>query len=76
MEEYVLYEIINLNNNKKYIGITKRFEERKKEHIRYLKGNYHKNKYLQYDYNLNHEFTFKIIYKGFITEKKSFSIRN
>lgn len=71
LKNYVLYEIINLNNNKKYIGITKRFEQRKKEYIRYLKGNYHKNKYLQHDFNLNHEFTFKIIYKGFITEKEA-----
>jgi group I intron endonuclease len=46
-----IYKILNTKNNKVYIGQTKDYDKRIREHIRYLKNNTHQNKYLQRTYN-------------------------
>lgn len=46
-----IYEIVNIINNKKYIGSTKNVESRIKNHFYLLENNKHKNKHLQYSYN-------------------------
>jgi hypothetical protein len=46
-----IYQIRNLINNKRYIGQTSNFENRKNCHFRSLKGGYNKNKHLQNAYN-------------------------
>lgn len=59
----IIYKIACDINNKIYIGQTKRYEIRKREHVNDLKANRHANRYLQEDYNkygLSH-FKFDII---------------
>ena len=46
-----IYKILNTKNNKVYIGQTKDYDKRIREHLRYLKNNTHQNKYLQRTYN-------------------------
>jgi group I intron endonuclease len=46
-----IYQIINVQNNKAYIGSTKRFIKRYKEHKSMLKHNKHNNKHLQNAFN-------------------------
>lgn len=58
------YHIINLLNNKEYIGITeKKVEERFKEHKKNLKANKHCNYKLQNDWNKfgENNFCFELI---------------
>lgn len=55
-----IYKITCLGNKKIYIGSTVNFDKRKKEHWRALKGNYHKNQYLQSAWNKYGESAFKI----------------
>ncbi|AMR46921.1 GIY-YIG nuclease family protein [Bacillus subtilis] len=53
---YYVYMIMNKQNKKIYIGLTKNVnnaDDRFKQHIRYLKGNYHHNHKLQRDFNLH-----------------------
>ena len=61
------YQIINLINNKVYIGITeKTCEERWKKHIYLLKNNKHPNWLLQEDWNNFGQENFKFIeYESF-----------
>lgn len=51
-----IYAIINLRNNKFYIGSTNNLYVRKKGHFNDLKGNRHKNKHLQNAYNKDSDF--------------------
>ena len=44
--------ISNNVNDKKYIGVTKQFDLRVKQHLRALKGNYHHNSELSNDFLL------------------------
>jgi len=46
-----IYKIINIQNERIYIGSTKKFEERAKSHFRLLKDNKHPNNFLQHDFN-------------------------
>lgn len=46
-----IYLIINIINNKFYIGSSNNFNRRKKEHLNQLECNTHFNKYLQSSYN-------------------------
>ena len=56
------YQIINLTNNKTYIGITeKTCEERWKKHIQLLNKNKHPNWLLQSDWNKFGESSFKFV---------------
>jgi len=58
-----IYKIVNLNNNKFYIGSTKNIEKRIKDHLDRLRRNVHHNKHLQNSYNLygKNAFIFHII---------------
>lgn len=46
-----IYKIICIKNNKVYIGQTKHYDIRKREHINDLKASRHSNVYLQEDFN-------------------------
>jgi predicted GIY-YIG superfamily endonuclease len=46
-----VYQILNKNNGKVYIGETTRGKLRWKQHLRALKGKYHENHKLQEDYD-------------------------
>ena len=66
-----VYQIINLINNKVYIGETTRGEVRWKNHLTYLRGNYHKNSSLQEDFNKYGEEAFEwTILKEFESDDK------
>lgn len=58
-----IYKIVNIKNGKQYIGKSVDIKRRWKEHKRALKGNYHKNIYLQRAWDKYNEknFKFKII---------------
>lgn len=60
---FYLYQIENLKNNKKYIGITKDFEKRKNNHLKLLRKNKHHSYKLQKDFNIFGEkvFSFKVL---------------
>ena len=67
-----VYQIINLINNKVYIGETTRGELRWKDHLARLRGNYHRNKLLQEDFNKYGEEAFEwSILKEFEDEDKN-----
>jgi len=46
-----IYMIINLSNNKSYVGSSKNLNRRKRDHFNELKSNTHENAYLQNSYN-------------------------
>lgn len=58
-----IYKIVCKENNRIYIGQTKHYDVRKREHINDLKANRHSNVYLQEDFNKYgvSQFTFEII---------------
>lgn len=56
-----VYKILNLKNNKFYIGSTKNFKKRCREHTTQLKGNYHCNIKLQRAWNKYGEESFEFI---------------
>ena len=60
-----IYLIINLQNNKFYVGSAKKLNSRKMQHLNLLRKNKHANTYLQNSYNKNGEenFTFVVIEK-------------
>lgn len=65
IEIYSVYIIHNDKNEKKYIGCTKNYNDRIKQHVRYLKGNYHHNSKLQDDFNsLNLALNFEILFQS------------
>lgn len=63
MKESGIYKITNVETGKIYIGSTKCFEIRFREHIRNLRNNRHHSRYLQNSYNKHGEssFIFSII---------------
>jgi group I intron endonuclease len=50
-KEPVIYKIINLINNKCYVGQTVNFRKRLNKHYRYLSNNTHESKHLQNAFN-------------------------
>lgn len=64
-----VYRILNISNNKCYVGSSKNLYQRQKRHWTNLRGNKHKNIYLQRSWNKNGEslFIFEII--SFVREE-------
>jgi group I intron endonuclease len=60
-----IYAIINIINDKHYVGQTIDKSKRFKEHLKCLKGNYHCNKYLQRSWSIygNDNFIFVVLEK-------------
>ena len=56
-----IYKIVNINNNKYYLGSSKHIERRFKEHINLLNKNKHHCKHLQNAWNLYGKEDFKFI---------------
>ena len=46
-----IYQIINISNDKRYIGSAVDLKKRKREHFQQLKKNTHSNRYLKNAYN-------------------------
>jgi len=60
MNKSGIYKIVNLVNDKIYIGSSINLKNREKDHFKDLKGNYHSNRYLQYAFNKYGENNFRI----------------
>lgn len=56
-----IYGILNIINNKIYIGSSKNLSRRKREHFNELRSNKHSNKYLQRAFNKYGENNFKFL---------------
>ena len=56
--QFTVYKILNLKNNRVYIGSTVDFEIRKAEHLGQLRSNKHINRFLQSDFNIYGEENF------------------
>ena len=69
---YYLYKIENLENGKKYIGLTNNIKRRRARHLADLKRGVHDNSFLQKEYNIfgADKFSFNQIYEGNIDEKE------
>lgn len=68
----VIYEIVCLKNNKKYIGQTKNLYNRRCQHLSLLRKSKHQNSYLQSDFNLFGEDSFVFNKLETICEKGEF----
>jgi hypothetical protein len=54
---YTIYKIINLENNRTYVGMTKHTTTyRFAKHVQRLRKNTHFNSFMQADWNLGHDF--------------------
>ena len=53
-----IYQILNLNNGKRYVGQSRQVDQRIKNHIRKLRKNKHKNNILQRAWNKHGEKSF------------------
>lgn len=56
-----IYKLINLDNNKFYVGGTRNAQARKRHHFYDFRKGRHRNPKLQRDYNLGHTFKFMIL---------------
>lgn len=58
-----IYEIVNLENNKRYVGSTTNFAARKRKHFRTLRDGSHSNAHLQNAFDLYGEnsFEFRVV---------------
>lgn len=65
-----VYAVINVFNDKHYIGSTNNFKQRRKEHISFLNRKLHNSKSLQKDWDKagRHAFQFKIL--EFVKDEK------
>ena len=63
---YYIYKIENLQNGKKYIGLTNNIERRRSRHFTDLKCQRHDNSFLQKEYDIfgKENFSFEMIYSG------------
>lgn len=63
MRKYVIYEIVNTINDKRYIGCSKNLKKRWNEHLRDLRNDKHHNQHLQRVWNKYGEniFEFKVV---------------
>lgn len=69
MNKSGIYKILNLSNNKFYIGSARNFIERKCNHYSELRRNEHKNKYLQAAWNKYSEWNFEFIVLEYVEDK-------
>lgn len=71
---FVVYYIINIVNNKQYIGCSSNFNKRKKEHLNKLRKQKHENLYLQRSWDKHGEqnFIFEIKFQ-FSTSKEMYN---
>ena len=69
---YYIYKIENLQNHKKYIGLTNNIVRRHSRHFSDLRRDCHPNQFLQKEFNLFGEenFIFSIEFEGDITEQE------
>ena len=69
---YYIYKIQNLDNNKKYIGLTNNIQRRRLRHFGDLARNCHDNSFLQKQYNLygKNKFSFEVLYEGDVTSEE------
>lgn len=69
---YYIYKIENLQNQKKYIGLTNNIVRRHSRHFSDLRRNCHSNQFLQKEFNLFGEenFIFSIEFEGDISEQE------
>lgn len=68
---YYVYKIVNLSNNKVYIGCTNNIKRRTEYHLDRLNRNCHDNKFLQKDWNFfGHEYFDIEIIESFIEDDK------
>lgn len=72
-----IYKIVNLQNNKFYIGSTINFKRRKSEHFNHLSKQIHKNDYLQNSYNKYGKENFQFIIieycdREFLTKREQY----
>lgn len=63
---YYIYKIENLQNHKKYIGLTNNISRRRSRHFTDLKCNRHDNSFLQKEYNIygKENFSFEVVFSG------------
>lgn len=63
---YYIYKIENLQNHKKYIGLTNNIERRRSRHFTDLRCHRHDNSFLQKEYDIfgSESFSFEIVYQG------------
>ena len=64
-----IYMILNILNNKFYIGSAFNLKKRISMHLSYLRRNVHHNKFLQNAYNKYKEENFKIIILASVLDK-------
>lgn len=62
MINYVIYFL--KCGSAKYVGSSRKFKRRYRQHLRDLKENKHVNDNLQREYNKGHKVTYKILYSG------------
>lgn len=69
---YYIYKIENIQNNKKYIGLTNNIARRRARHFTDLRCNRHDNSFLQKEFNIFGEenFKFNIEFQGDVTEEE------
>lgn len=66
---YYIYKIENLQNHKKYIGLTNNIARRRSRHFTDLRGNRHDNNFLQKEFNIygQDNFSFSVEFSGDIS---------
>jgi group I intron endonuclease len=69
-KEYVIYEIVNNINNKKYIGCTSNFLKRKSLHKSKLNAGIHSNKHLQHAWKKYGSENFQFLVTNILNNKE------
>lgn len=69
---YYIYKIENLQNHKKYIGLTNNIKRRRGRHFTDLQCNRHDNSFLQKEYNIygKENFSFEVVFEGECTNEE------
>jgi len=70
-----IYLIINLQNNKFYVGSAVNVKKRKNKHLQQLRKNNHDNSYLQYSFNKYGESNFVFTLIEDVPDKNNLTIR-